>query len=280
MILRNIHLSTRSTWALIAVGIPAFGLGLAAPAAAQADSPNALDVSEHETRSLTGRVDNWLTYQDNFSTSGLWNERIKMFFPIRTGRGWKFTQRFDLQYVITDKSGPADPGGVWQGHVGDAIIEEIFDAPRLRDDLRPWTSVRFVAPTGGPAPFGADQWQVALALGTSRKSGRLLAGLAMSPYARYSWGFSPQDSGVTLVHKLNLLPTLGYNLVGHVSITLYPEEGILLNANNGKWFVPVEAMLMYRGRNKGQFGIGGAYGLVTDYKVYQWLIEARGAVDF
>ena len=254
--------------------------GLVTPATAQTDSSNSLDVSEHETRSRGGRVDNWLTYQDNFSTSGLWNERIKMFFPIQTRRGWKFTQRFDLQYVITNKTGPANPGGVWQGHVGDAIIEEIFDAPRLRDNFRPWTSVRFVAPTGGPAPFGSDQWQVALALGTSRSSGRLLAGLAMSPYARYSWGFSPQDSGVTVVHKLNLLPTFGYKIVSRLSITLYPEQGILYNADTGKWFVPIEAMLMYRGKHKGQFGLGGAYGLVTDYRAYQWLVEARGAVDF
>ena len=270
----------------LAVRLTAAGLAIAcclaaaAPALAQTDTAKALDVSEHETRSRAGRVDNWLTYQDNFGTSGQWNERIKVFFPVQTRRGWKFTQRFDLQYVVTNKTGPADPGGVWQGHIGDATIEEIFDAPRLRDDFRPWTSVRFVAPTGGPAPFGSDQWQVALAFGTSRRSGHLLAGLAMSPYARYSWGFSPQDSGVTLVHKLNLFPTIGYKIVDRLSITLYPEQGILYNADTGKWFVPVEAMLMYRGKHKGQFGLGGAYGLVTDYKVYQWLIEARGAVDF
>ena len=93
-------------------------------------------------------------------------------------------------------------------------------------------------------------------------------------------GFSPQDSGVALVRKLNIIPSIGYNIVGRFSITLYPEQGILYNANNGKWFVPAEAMVMYRGKKKGQFGLGGAYGLVTDYKNYVWLVEARGAVDF
>jgi len=225
-------------------------------------------------------MDNWVTYQDNFDGSGQWNYRLKVFVPRRFRHGWTSTSRFDLPYAVTNKVGPADPGGVWQGHIGDALIEQIFDTPKLGNNFRAWGSLRFVAPTGGPAPFGSDQWQVAAALGASRTSTGILAGLAFSPYGRYSWGFSPQDSGVTLVHKLNLFPTIGYKIVDRLSITLYPEQGILYNADTGKWFVPAEAMLMYRGKRKGQFGLGGAYGLVTDYKVYRWLVEARGAVDF
>ncbi|MFI5210340.1 MAG: hypothetical protein ACHQ2E_07850, partial [Gemmatimonadales bacterium] len=250
----------------------AAGLGITAPIAAQSDTSAALDVSEHETRARSGRIDNWLSYQDNFDDSEQWNDRVKFFAPVGFRHGWTFTQRLDLQYVVTNKPGPANPGGVWKGRIGDALIEEIFDTPNLGNNFRAWSSLRFVAPTGGPAPFGSDQWQIAVALGTSRKAGRLLAGLALSPYARYSWGFAPQDTGVTLVRKLNILPTVGYKLVNRVSISLYPEQGILLNANNGKWFVPIEAMLMYRGRHRGEFGLGGAYGLVTDYKVYQWLV--------
>jgi hypothetical protein len=258
----------------------AAGLGLAVPAAAQVDTSTSLDVSDHQTRTRNARIDNWFTYQDNFDASGGFAYRLKLFIPFRIRNGWTFTQRFDVIYNVTNKKGSADPSGVWQGHIGDLDAEEIFDTPKLGNNFRAWGSVRVVAPTGGAAPFGNDQWQVAAALGTTRRATRLLAGLALSPYARYSWGFAPQDSGVTLVRKLNLLPTIGYDLVERISITLYPEQGILYNDNTGKWFVPIEAMVMYRGKHKGQFGLGGAYGLVTDYKVYQWLVEARGAVDF
>lgn len=258
----------------------ASGLGVAAPAAAQSDTSKSLDVSDHQTPARAARIDNWLTSQGESGGSDQWTYKLKIFAPLRFRRGWTFTQRFEVQYVITDKAGPADPAGLWQGHIGDSHIEEIFDTPKLGSNLRAWGSVRLVFPTGGEAPFGSDQWQGAAALGISRKSTQVLAGMALSPYARYSWGFSPQDSGVTLVRKLNIVPTLGYDLVDQVSISLYPEQGILYNANTGRWFVPVEAMVMYRGKNKGQIGIGGAYGLVTDYKVYQWLIEMRGAVDF
>ncbi len=255
-------------------------LAVATPAAAQSDTSKSLDVSEHETRARGGRIDSWLTTQENFDSSSQWNYRIKVFIPRRFQHGWTSTSRVDVQYVVTDKKGPADPSGVWQGHIGDALIEQIFDTPELGNNFRAWGSIRFVAPTGGPAPFGSDQWQAAVAIGASRKSTRLLAGLALSPNARYSWGFSPQDSGVALIRKLTIFPTLGFNIVNRLSFTVYPEQGILYNAATGKWFVPAEAMLMYRGKHKGQFGIGGAYGMVTDYKVYKWLIEARGAVDF
>jgi len=255
-------------------------LAVATPTAAQVDTSKSLDVSEHHTRARNVRIDNWFTYQDNFDTSGGFAYRIKLFFPARLRNGWTFTQRFDVIYNVTDKKAPADPAGVWQGHIGDLDAEEIFDTPNLGNNFRAWGSVRIVAPTGGAAPFGNDQWQVAAALGTTRKATRLLARLALSAYARYSWGFSAQDSGVTLVRKLNLMPTIGYDVAERISITLYPEQGILFNDNTGKWFVPIEAMLMYRGKHKGQFGLGGAYGLVTDYRVYQWLVEARGALDF
>jgi hypothetical protein len=271
---------SRCPWTTVIGCILACGLGIAVPGAAQTDTSRALDVSEHETRARGGRIDSWLTTQENFDGSSQWSYRIKVFIPRPVRHGWTSTSRIDLPYVVTNKVGPADPGGVWQGHIGDALIEQIFDTPKLGNNFRAWGSIRLVAPTGGPAPFGSDQWQVAAAIGASRTSTRILAGLAMSPYARYSWGFSPQDSGVALVHKLNLFPTVGFKLLNRMSVTLYPEQGILYNADSGKWFVPAEAMLMYRGKKKGQFGIGGAYGLVTDYKAYKWLIEARGAVDF
>ena len=105
--------------------------------------------------------DNWVYYTKNFDGSAQWEYDPRLLVPFDFANGWTFTQRVDVPFYYTDKVGSANPQGAWSFGLSDAYIEEIFDTPDLAHNFRPRFSVRLVAPTGGEAPFGQDQWQVA-----------------------------------------------------------------------------------------------------------------------
>ncbi|MCG6877117.1 MAG: hypothetical protein LJE97_18660 [Betaproteobacteria bacterium] len=223
----------------------------------------------------TIRFDNWLYYQQNYDDSVRWQYRPRVFVPFRIGGGWTFTQRVDVPFYYTDKTGPANTSGDYAFHVSDALVEEIFDTPDVAKNFRFRASVRLVFPTGGQSPFGSDQWQVAPGAGFNWRLPDLLRGVTFAPYARYFFGFDPRSPGVTTVRRLDLFPTADFKLTGNWALSLYPEQGMSYNERSKKWFVPVEAMLVNQPSKKFAYAFGGAYALVDDDKSYRWLVEAR-----
>jgi hypothetical protein len=223
----------------------------------------------------TIRFDNWLYYQQNYDDSVRWQYRPRVFVPFRIGGGWTFTQRVDVPFYYTDKTGPANTSGDYAFHVSDALVEEIFDTPDVAKNFRFRASVRLVFPTGGQSPFGSDQWQVAPGAGFNWRLPDLLRGVTFAPYARYFFGFDPRSPGVTTVRRLDLFPTADFKLTGNWALSLYPEQGMSYNERSKKWFVPVEAMLVNQPSKKVAYAFGGAYALVDDDKSYRWLVEAR-----
>ena len=226
------------------------------------------------------RFDNWVYYTKNFDGSAQWEYDPRLFVPFSFGNGWTFTQRIDIPFYYTDKVGPANPQGAWSFRLSDAFVEEIFDTPDLMHGLRPRVSVRLVAPTGGEAPFGQDQWQVAPGAGFTWRLPDVGRGMTVSPYLRYFIGFDPQSPDVTTVRTLHVIPTVTFAISGGWSASLYPEKGLQYNARSRQWFVPVEVMLLNRVSNSLEFAIGGAYAVTRVDPSYRWLVEARVSCAF
>jgi hypothetical protein len=215
-----------------------------------------------ETGLGTVRLDNWVYFQQNTNATGRVQLRERLFVPFHFGQGWTFTQRVDVPFYDTDQSGPANTGGVWKAGISDMLIEEIIDSPEIAKNLRLRTSLRFVFPTGGQAPFGSDQWQVAPGVGFSYRLPDTLRGMTIAPFFRYFNGFDA-GNGVSFVQKLDLYPamTVGFDKLRGIkiamelfdetwpkswSLALYPENPISYNAATSRWFVPIDAMLVYR----------------------------------
>jgi len=64
------------------------------------------------------------------------------------------------------------------------------------------------------------------------------------------------------------------------SLALYPENPISYNAATGKWFVPIDAMLVYRISQRVEWGIGGAYAVVRDDSDYKYIVNTRISLYF
>jgi hypothetical protein len=225
-------------------------------------------------------LDNWFYYQDNYGNSARWQYQPRLLVPFALGDGWAFTQRVDVPFYYTNATGPKNPSGAWSFGISDMFIEEIFDTPETGKDFRFSTSLRLVFPTGGQAPFGADQWQVAPGVGFNWRLPDVWRSVTIAPYARYFFGFDPQSSGVTTVRTFNLFPTVIFGLAENWTVSLYPEHAIQYNDRTGKWFVPIEAMLTRRQSRAFEFAFGGAYAVVDDDPSYRWLAQVRLTLHF
>lgn len=225
----------------------------------------------------TIRFDNWLFYQQNLdsSDSSRWQYRPRIFVPFALADGWTFTQRADLPLYYTNTGGPENPTAEWKFGVSDALVEEIFDSPDLTSNFRARTSLRIVFPTGGDAPFGADQWQAALGFGGTWRYPDLWGGTSFSPYARYFYGFHAASDKVTTKLSWNLFPTATFTLVPNWSLVLWPEQGITYNIRTQRWFVPLEAMVTNRVDKHVEWSAGGSWAANDNDKSYKWLFQSR-----
>jgi hypothetical protein len=232
----------------------------------------------HAQQLGTVRFDNWLYFQNNTDTSERWQYRPRVFVPFELRGGWTFTQRADLPVYYTDKSGSENPTGAWKAGISDWFIEEIFTTPDLAPNFRMFGSVRFVFPTGGGSPFGSEQYQWAPAAGATY--GMPDRGITLSPHARYFMSFHATEPGAAKIRKLDLYPTVAFALRDGWSLAFYPENPITYNDVSGKWFVPIDAMLIKRISRTVEIGFGGAYGIVKDDPVFQYVINGRVTVYF
>jgi hypothetical protein len=254
------------------------------------------DSAGAETRLGTVRLDNWAYFQQNTTATERWQIKEKLFVPFHFDHGWTFTQRVDVPFYYTNKSGPANSSGDWKADISDMLIEEIIDSQEVAKNLRLRMSLRFIFPTGGQAPFGSDQWQVAPGVGFSYRLPDTLRGMTIAPFLRYFNGFDA-GSGVSFVQRLDIYPALtfgfdklrGIKIVMELfdenwpktwSLALYPENPISYNAATGKWFVPIDAMLVYRISQRVEWGIGGAYAVVRDDSDYKYIVNTRISLYF
>ena len=222
------------------------------------------------------RAETWLDYQENADGSGQYQITEKVYLPLGVSAdGWRFTGRFDVQFLDTNQEGPANSAGDWQFHVGDSLTELYATTTPVAPDLTLGASLRLVWPTGGPPPFGDGQYQWAPALYLSYRRPDLGYGMTFHPLARYFMSYHAATAGAAAIRKLDLYPTVIFDLPDHGFIALYPENPIVYNEITHQWFVPFEAMVGKKISERLHVGFGGAVKLGGNDPQYQYLLEAR-----
>lgn len=125
--------------------------------------------------------------------------------------GWTLTQHVEVPFYYTDKPGRDNSGGDWKADISDILVEEIVDRPEVAKNLRLRMFLRFVFPTGGQAPFGSDQWQVAPGADFTYRLPDTLRGISIAPFFRYFNGFDA-GSRISFVQLLHLYPAMTVGL--------------------------------------------------------------------
>jgi hypothetical protein len=259
---------TRSTiWQRLGLA----GLALTASAAASAQG-----------KLGTIRFDNWGYFQDNTNDTYQWQYRPRVFVPWDFGNGWIATLRGDLPLLYTNNTGPAKRSGGYSGGVGNALVETIIDTPEVLPNLTLRASVRFVFQSPKGSPFGTgDQYQIAPGAGLTLRMPDVLRGVTVSPYLRWFRGFDPETPSPRLISSLNLFPAITFRLADRWSLAFYPENPIVYNFNNSKWFAPLDLLVIHRFSNRFEVGLGGAVKLGNpSAATYDYIINGRATLYF
>jgi len=251
------------------LGMAAAALSLATGAAASERVPEPPDAPKP-------RFETWFDYQENADDSGQYKYKLtaKVYVPSGTGGGWRFTGRVDVPFLYTNKAGSGNPDGDWKSHVGDSLTELYATSPPIAPHLTLGGSLRLVWPTGGQPPFGAEQYQWAPSLYLDYRVPDLGYGTIFHPLARYFMSYHAASADAAKIRKLELYPTVTFDLPDRWFIVLYPENPIVYNEITGQWFVPFEAMAGKDIAERLRLGFGGAVKLGGNDPQYQYLIEA------
>ena len=248
-------------------GIVAAALSLTPSASASERVPEPPDAPQP-------RVETWFDYQENADDSGQYELTQKIYIPLGSSGGWRFTGRVDLPFLYTNKEGSGNPDGDWEFRIGDSLTELYATTPPVAPHLALGGSLRLVWPTGGQPPFGAEQYQWAPSLYLDYRVPDLGYGFTFHPLARYFMSYHANSAGATKIRKLELYPTVSFALPDQWFIALYPENPIVYNEITGQWFVPFEAMAGKDLSERLHLGFGGAVKLGGNDPQYQYLLEA------
>ena len=149
-------------------------------------------------------------------------------------------------------------------------------SPELSKDLTIGSGFRLFIPSGyNKPPYSPSQWAIGPQLGMTYNPKNAGSFTFFSPLVRYSMGFSSEDTGVKLTRALEIYPALGFQLTEKVKLAMWNEDGIWMNAQTGKWFVPVDAMLTYSFDKHWGVSLGGVLPIINDYFRYNWATYGR-----
>jgi hypothetical protein len=139
-------------------------------------------------------------------------------------------------------------------------------------------------------PFGNNnQWEVGPQLNWSYvpDAQTALPISDFSPLVRYMYGFYAKNNSYEanpsqppLTRSLYLYPTTGYSLTPNLMLRFWDENGIVYNSAGGGWFVPIDAMLLYRITKNLVLAVGGSKQVVQTYNQYDWSTYAKISLNF
>lgn len=204
------------------------------------------------------RLDNWGYFQENINGSYQWQYRPRLFVPWVFGNDWIATLRADFPIIYTNNKGPANRDGGYSGGIGNIFFEPILDSAPVLPNLTLRTSLRFVLKSPDGPPFGVDnQYQIAPGAGFTYRMPEILRGVTFSPYFRWIRGFNG-DPGTELIDTLQLIPATTFRIADGWSFAFYGENPITYNRNTGRWFAPLDMLLIFRATDNLEFAFGGA----------------------
>ena len=183
--------------------------------------------------------------------------------------GWQGMMRLDTSIVAN--SGPAFPGESGnQFRAGNTRLTLWANTPDLGADLTATGGFRVSAPSGTNPNYSAAQWLAGPQAGLTWAPKGYGIFTDFSPLARYMMGFTALSPAANpLKRRLELYPSVGLRFSDRITMRLWDENPIALDATNGTWFLPVDAYATYEFTRHWAASLGGAKRL-TNSSQYDW----------
>lgn len=99
-----------------------------------------------------------------------------------------------------------------------------------------------------------------------------------SPLVRYLHGMDPKDDSAERLRKIEFYPTLGFQLNSKTRLRLWDEYSINYNTRDGRWFVPVDVMLIRNLTEHQHLILGFSKAISKSYTHYDWSLY--GSLNF
>jgi hypothetical protein len=225
-------------------------------------------------------------YHDNYQQNNQVNQsntlKLRYYQPLQMD-SWRGTARLDTSYVSA--YGPTLPNQSASAYTaGNTLLTVWGKPPEFLSDWNGSIGGRVIFPFGNNGQWAAGP-QLGMVFQPVSGSKSVLSDF--SPLARYMYGFYNKNSTLTntanqpaLARRLELYPTLGFNLSPSTQLRFWDENGIVYNSAGGGWFIPIDAMVTQRISKQVLFAVGASKQLVQTYQQYNWEYYAKIAVNF
>lgn len=208
--------------------------------------------------------------------------KLRYYQPLHIDQ-WRGTMRLDTSYISAyGPLLPAQSSGTYTA--GNTLLTIWGNHPGI---LKNWDGTlggRIIFPFGNNGQWAAGP-QVGMVFHSADISTSPLADF--SPLARYMYGFYSKNSALAnslnqpaLARRLELYPTLGFNIAPNTQIRFWDENGMVYNSAGGGWFVPVDAMVTHRLNKHFLFAVGASKQVVQTYQQYDWSFYGKLSFNF
>lgn len=222
-------------------------------------------------------------YHDTYEPQAQSNTlKLRYYQPVQIDR-WRGTMRLDASYVSA--YGPLLPNQSSGNYAaGNTLLTVWGNHPGI---LKSWDGTlggRIVFPFGNNGQWAAGP-QAGMTFHPAEGSRSPLADF--SPLVRYMYGFYSKNGTLAsalnqpaLARRLELYPTLGFNIAPDTQIRFWDENGVIYNSAGGGWFVPIDAMVTHRINQHFLFAIGASKQVVQTYQQYDWSYYGKLSFNF
>lgn len=215
---------------------------------------------------------------DSYQNTGT----IRYYNPLQAGE-WVGRLRIDASKVANFNS-MTSPGKDTEYSIGQTKITVWGRDKVFLKELGALVGARVILPSGN-----SNQWEVGPQLNWSYvpDASTILPISDFSPLVRYMYGFYAKNNSYAanpgqppLTRSLSIYPTVGYSLTPNLMVRFWDENGIVYNSAGGGWFVPIDAMLLYRTSKNFVFAVGASKQVIQTYYQYDWSTYAKISMNF
>jgi hypothetical protein len=205
---------------------------------------------------------------------------VRLYQPFMLGDGWQLTMREDIRLLDTNQKGVDNPDGTWQAHLGDMFAQAALKTPEMAPGLSADLGLRVVFPTGNLPPYGTGRFQIGPHFGFIWDLSAPAGMVTLAPLVRYMQSFGYEPAHSTATSEFQVHPIIAVNPLPGVTLALWREHPMILDARTDKWFIPFDIMLCYEIAPHLSLSAGVAASLVADSKRYDNIIYGRVAFSF
>lgn len=236
----------------------------------------AINTGEDFTRPLD-RFDIRYTYQQTTGDTDKSVMTFRLDAPFELQDGWKFSTRFDMPILYTDKVSADNPNGDYEMGAGDMLSQFHFVSPHTEN----WSyglGLRLIWPTASQDQMGTGKYQAAPGFGInyypdSWSKGSFL-GIRLAEYFDYAGDNDRAD-----IQQTSIRAGFSYLLPDHWFISSIPD--MRMNRKQGNdWFVPFNLKVGKVFDRKMVTSIELNTPIINDYDRYDWQIEFQFGMFF